>query len=127
MTNPYPLISEAHEPISVPTTRFSTSKTMLYSLIYGRLWAYHIRNTDHDDFLEMVKSLARILVAQGYSLESLKPVFQRATARILQSDPRIVRPQQPVPDQTEEGAPASPTPIIFHLKYHPRGLTRQQV
>jgi hypothetical protein len=39
------------------------------------------------DFIKMAKLLARRLIARGYSLETLKPVFQQATTHLLQSDP----------------------------------------
>jgi hypothetical protein len=100
-------------------------KNMLYSLVYGRLRAYRLRNTDTMDFLKMAKLLARRLISRGYSLESIKPVFQRAHARLLQSDPRESRTPAPTDSLTTDDP--SPKPLIFHLKYHPRGISRQQV
>ena len=98
---------------------------MLYSLVYGRLRAYRLRNTDTKDFIEMAKLLARRLIKRGYSLESIKPVFQRAHARLLQSDPREYRNPATTDSLTTDNP--SPKPLIFHLKYHPRGISRQQV
>jgi hypothetical protein len=100
-------------------------KNMLYSLIYGRLRAYRIRNTDTSDFIEMAKLLAQRLIARGFSLETLKPVFQRATLRLAKSDPRVKNNR----DVLEVAAESTETaePIIFHLRHHPRGITRQQV
>ena len=100
-------------------------KNMLYSLVYGRLQAYRLQNTDTTDFIKMAKLLARRLISRGYSLESLKPVFQRAHARLLQSDPRESR--NPVPTESLTTDDPSPKLLIFHLKYHPRGISHQQV
>jgi hypothetical protein len=97
-------------------------KNMLYSLVFGRLRAYRLRNTDTKDFIEMAKLLARRLVARGYSLETLKPVFARANARLLASDPRLQQTRTPVNNDD-----TSKKPIIFHLQHHPRGISRQQV
>jgi hypothetical protein len=100
-------------------------KNMLYSMIFGRLRAYYVQNTDTQDFLTMVKLLARRLVARGYSLQTLKPLFQQAATRLLKSDPRIPRPRTPIEPLDDATTPINP--IIFHLKHHPRGITRQQV
>jgi hypothetical protein len=100
-------------------------KNMLYSLVYGRLRAYRLRNTDTEDFVEMAKLLARRLIARGFSLETLKPVFQRANARLLESDPR--KPKINATMAPDAGTDTSQKAIIFHLQHHPRGITRQQI
>jgi hypothetical protein len=99
-------------------------KNMLFGLIYGRLRAYRLQNTDTSDFTKMAVLLARRLCARGYSLQNLLPIFQKASDRLLTCDPRRnIQPQiAPPTDATE-----SEKPLIFHLKHHPRGVTRQQV
>lgn len=99
-------------------------KNMLYSLIFGRLRAYRIQNTDTSDYVKMAILLARRLCSRGYSLELLKPLFQQAATRLLASDPRLkpaAHQDATYPDKKEL------KPIIFHLQHHPRGVTRQQV
>jgi hypothetical protein len=99
---------------------------MLYGLVYGRLRAYRLQNTDTKDFIRMSVLLARRLCSRGYSLSTLLPTFQKATDRILASNPRRVlhrvMTNEPPADNT-----TSTNPLIFHLLYHPRGITRQQI
>jgi hypothetical protein len=99
---------------------------MIYGLVYGRLRAYRLQNTDTKDYIKMSILLARRLCARGYPLQTLLPLFQKASDRLLASDPRQilhrVTPNEPPTDTTP-----STNPLIFHLSYHPRGLTRQQV
>jgi hypothetical protein len=104
----------------------SHPKNMLYGLVYGRLRAYRLQNTDTDNFVKMAILLARRLCARGYSLKNLLPVFQKANERLLLHDPRRLLTQQatPLPDTTHT---KSESPLIFHLLHHPRGNTRQQL
>jgi hypothetical protein len=98
---------------------------MLFGLIYGRLRAYRMQNTADANFTKMVILLARRLRARGYSMKTLLPVFQKAGNQLLSSNPRrpaLTRPETGVTDAT----PVE-NPLIFHLKHHPRGVTRQQV
>jgi hypothetical protein len=98
---------------------------MIYGLVYGRLRAYRLQNTETADFVRMSILLARRLCARGYSLSTLLPIFQKATDRLLESDPRkILDPTEPPPDNTKVD---EDKPLIFHLPHHPRGITRQQV
>jgi hypothetical protein len=99
---------------------------MIYGLVYGRLRAYRLQNTDTKDYIQMSILLARRLCTRGYPLQTLLPIFQKASDRLLASDPRQilhrVTPNEPPTDTTP-----STNPLIFHLSYHPRGLTCQQV
>jgi hypothetical protein len=97
---------------------------MLFGLVYGRLRAYRLQNTDDSHFLKMAKLLARRLCARGYSFQTLLPVFKQAGERLAKSDPRL--PQIPR-DERPCDATTAQKAIIFHLLHHPRGITRQQV
>jgi hypothetical protein len=55
---------------------------MLRGLIFGRLWAYLLQNTHHQDFLNMASFIARRLITNGYILEQLLPLFIEAGARL---------------------------------------------
>jgi hypothetical protein len=99
-------------------------KNMLFGLVYGRLRAYRLQNTNDNHFVEMAILLARRLCARGYSMHMLLPVFKTAGDRLTRSDPRHFLPKK---DTSERGATTSQNPLIFHLKHHPRGITRQQV
>jgi hypothetical protein len=100
---------------------------MVYGLVYGWLQAYQLQNTDTQDFIWMSILLAwRLLCARGYPLKTLLPIFEKASDQLLASDPwKILHrvSQNELPSDTT----SSTNPLIFHLLYHPRGLTHQQV
>jgi hypothetical protein len=52
------------------------------------------------------------------------PAFQKASNRLNKSDPRN---RLLTPNETATNDTKSQNPLIFHLKHHPRGVTRQQV
>ena len=99
-------------------------KNMLFGLVYGHLRAYRLQNTETANYVKMAILLARRLCARGYSMKNLLPVFQKASERLLRSDPcRNLTPRNEAPAD----ATPSPSPLIFHLQHHPRGVSRQQV
>jgi hypothetical protein len=61
---------------------------MLDSLIYGRLRAYRIQNTDTKDFVCMSTLLAKCLCNGGYSLRTLLSIFQTATNHLTGTNTR---------------------------------------
>jgi hypothetical protein len=96
---------------------------MLRSLIFGRLHAYWLQNTQISDFYAMAVLLACCLMARSYSFLTLKPLFEEASVRLqAQLSQRRALPRQP----SDPNDPARKT-IIFHLEYHPRGIQRSQV
>jgi hypothetical protein len=98
-------------------------KNMLFGLVYGRLRAYQLQNTKTTDFTKMAVLLAQRLCARGYSLKMLLPAFRKASERLAKSDPRLqLFSNVEKPTETK-----SENPLMFHLKHHPRGISRQQV
>jgi hypothetical protein len=102
---------------------------MLHSLVYGRLWAYRIRNTDTKDFICMSILLAKRLCNRGNSLKTLLPLFQLAANQLMENDPRALLccPPNEAREIPTEDQEKTQNPLIFHLKYHPRGITRSNV
>jgi hypothetical protein len=103
-------------------------KNMLRGLIFGRLRAYWLQNTYIQDFEHMATLLAKRLLARGYKLDQLLPLFQEAEARLKNNTRRNIN----IPDiATDATAPTdvakTAKPLFFHMQYHPRGLQRQQV
>ena len=96
---------------------------MFRSLIFGRLRAYWLQNTHLSDFYAMAVLLAQRLMARGYSLPALKPLFEEASVRLQTHLSQRRATHRPPPDPND---PAKKT-IIFHLEYHPRGIQRSQV
>jgi hypothetical protein len=97
---------------------------MIRGLIFGRLRAYWLQNTRRQDFYHMATLLARRLMARGYTLPQLLPIFKEAELRL--STLRRAAPRNPV-TPTPTTAEPGPKPIFFHLRFHPRGIQRQQV
>jgi hypothetical protein len=103
-------------------------KNMLYGLVYGRLRAYRLQNTNTDDFVKMSLLLGKRLCARGYSLATLLPIFKKASEKLL----LLTRYQILYRTPLLEPPPADTTvdedkPLIFHIEHHPRGITRQQI
>jgi hypothetical protein len=72
----------------------------------------------------MAVLLTQRLMARGYSYPTLKPLFEESAIRLqAQLSQRRTLPPPPT-DPNEDPAKK---PIIFHLKYHPRGIQRSQV
>jgi hypothetical protein len=100
---------------------------MLHGLVFGRLQqAYWIQNTAKNNCTWMATLLARHLMVQGYTLEQ---PFPRSSLR-PEADARLqtqMNPNQQVTHaQIQQAIPEPLFPIIFHLKYHPRGLQRAE-
>jgi hypothetical protein len=111
----------------IPPTSAHPSK-MLHSLIFGRLRAYKLQNTATTDFVAMATLLAKRLCSRGYSLKTLLPIFQTATNRLVNVPRRPLRsPPMTEARRTLQQCSKTINPMIFHLKYHPRGITRQNV
>ena len=101
---------------------------MLHSLIYGRLRAYKLQNTDTKDFISMAVLLAKRLSLRGYSLQTMLPIFQAATNRLMDSKKgHTASLPSTATRQTRQPRTKTVNPMIFHLRYHPRGITRQNV
>ncbi len=90
---------------------------LIRGLVFGRMRAYWNQNTDKQNFVKMAKRLAHRLIARGYSMQQLAPLFFEATERLsIRADQGKV-----------ESAAENLKPIFFHLPYHPRGITRTTI
>jgi hypothetical protein len=111
----------------IPLTSAHPAK-MLHSLIYGRLRAYKLQNTETKDFISMAVLLAKRLCLRGYSLQKMLPIFQAATKHLMDSKHGTTASlPSTAARQTHQPRKKTVNPMIFHLKYHPRGNTRQNV
>jgi hypothetical protein len=104
-------------------------RNMLRGLIFGRLRAYWLQNTYRKDFIRMATLLARRLIARGYILAQLMPLFIEAEARL--ANLQRTGPRNPdVQNAGHSDATATETktqPLFFHLQFHPRGIQRAQI
>jgi hypothetical protein len=72
----------------------------------------------------MASLLAKRLIARGYTLQQLLPLFKEAEVRLPTL--RRAQPRNPVTAGTVDTV-LEPKPIFFHLQFHPRGIQRQQI
>ena len=97
-------------------------RSMLRGLVFGRLRAYALHNTDRADFMHFAELLAKRLSDRGLPTPILLPVFKEALNHLKHQSPRAR--QHPTPEQTRGHDQSR---IFFHLPFHPRGLQRKQV
>jgi hypothetical protein len=111
-------------------------KNMIRGLIFGRLRRYWLQSSHRDHFYKMAGLLAHHLIARGYTLEQLLPLFKEVEARLttlLRTGPRN-------PDVLNAGPNAVPNavspknagtekskPLFFHLQFHPQGIQQKQI
>lgn len=89
-------------------------RSMLRGLVFGRLRAYKLHNSDLSDFLHFARLLAERLANRGWDKLTLKKVFREAWQHIQTTNaPRI--------QATNE---TNKQRLFFHLPYHPRGIQR---
>jgi len=93
------------------------SPSMLRGLVYGRLRAYKLHNTDPKDFDHYTCLLAKRLQARGWDSRTLNKLFREALARLDSCKNHLPQKKQ----RTNKKR------LFFHLPYHPRGVTRQQI
>lgn len=95
---------------------------MLRGLVYGRLRAYYIQNSETSDFLHYATLLAKRLMARGWPSHTLVPVFRAAWVHLQKHDKQSI---------LEGSSQKKPKPrgkqLFFHLPYHPRGIQRSTI
>ena len=89
------------------------SKSMIRGLIFGRLRAYYIHNTDTDDYHNMAMLLAFRLINRGWEWNFIKQIFDAAHDRITNNIKKAKKN-------------LNMTPIFIHTTYHPRGIQRDE-
>ena len=89
---------------------------VMKGMIFGELKRYHRQNTRREDYLEMVRLLFLRLRARGWRADLLREWFIAAAERVEAKQPTR---------KTEDVSPRDR--LFLHLKYHPRGITRQQL
>jgi hypothetical protein len=92
---------------------------LLRGLIFGRMRAYWIQNTDKKNFVRMARLLCQRLMARGYSKLLLMPLFTEAAKRVSHESNN--EPALGIVPKKEE------KPIFFHLPFHPRGIHRTTI
>lgn len=88
------------------------------SLVFGRLQQYRKQNTYTSDYVDVTRRFAKRLVKRGYSLDSVREMFEEAAARIDDIERRGGK------SVSETTASPSDT-LFFHWEYHPHGISRQ--
>lgn len=105
---------------------------LVKSLIFGLTRTYYRQNSNHDDFIKQVRLLFDRLIARGHSREDITPIFQLATEKLNKNkrlfgsslDSHLHRNRA---SSTETDNPLCGRPIYFHLPYHPKGISRNEI
>jgi hypothetical protein len=90
-------------------------KGVMKGMIYGELKRYHRQNSRREDYLEIVRLLFVRLRARGWDAELLKEWIMAAADKIESNQPRLKAAVHPKKR------------LFLHMKYHPRGISRQQI
>ena len=89
---------------------------VMKGMIFGELKRYHRQNTRREDYLAMVRLLFTRLRARGWGTDQLREWFVAAARKIESGQQRPKKDNAPPKDR-----------LFLHLKYHPRGVLRQQL
>jgi len=115
--NPLQLLPDASQLVHVPPSRLGTPKK---HALQPHLWtamSVPPAKYRHNGFYQNGKTTSKTT-----DLKRLLPTSPRPPAPV-----RPARISKPVPTGSLTTDDPSPKPLIFHLKYHPRGISRQQV
>lgn len=94
------------------------SPGVLKSIIYGNLRRYWYQNTNTADYIQVSAQFANNLKARGHDPATIKTLFLEAASML----DRIASPSfVPVRTDTRKNS------AIFHMDYHPRGVTRREI
>jgi hypothetical protein len=95
---------------------------LLKSLIYGLISTYSRQNSQEHDFMNMIQLFWNRLLDRGYKQEQLLPIFQDALTKNKYKKGRPSCDNPRTDFIQDEGSQA-----FFHLQYHPRGISRNQI
>ena len=87
------------------------------AMVYGSMRRYKLQNTKREHYIEQARLLFRRMKARGWRPSLLKELMMKAANKL----------EQPMPIEEEKEEVDSSKRFFIHLKYHPRGITRQQV
>jgi len=96
---------------------------VLFGLVYGMFQRFWLQCTQHEDFLRLVESFFKQLLARGYTFGSLAPVFTRAADLLSRNFPFPDEPWRRIP--REDDADTSVEQLFLHVKYQPESVPRQ--
>ena len=99
----------------------------LRSLIFGRVRAYYLHNTNRNNFLKECATLASNLLKRGWEWDHLKKYFIEAERDLsIKGKPKMLQDSLKTRRQKNKESKALKV-IVFKLPYHPRGVTRQDI
>jgi len=88
------------------------------SLVLSTLQRYWRQCSNKDDYRDIATKFAMDLLARGYTIPMLHPLYQEAADRI---DAEDINPRTP------STPPDTRNTLFAHLEFHPRGLERHAV
>jgi hypothetical protein len=103
---------------------------VLKSLIYGLIKTYQRQNSRVEDFKHNIRLLFGRLIARGHKYNDIITIFQEAakTSDEKTEEKHRKQPQYKNNKQsTKSGKQDTYKGVFFHLPYHPRDITRNNI
>ena len=100
---------------------------VLKGLIFGNLQRYWYQNTYKEDFITISALFVDRLVARGYNIETLSPLFQEAAELIISKQDLHAHTDLPTLIDRNLDTKAERETLYFHVEYHPRGISRRLI
>ena len=88
-------------------------------MVYGSLRCYYLQNTHRKDYLKQIKLLFVRMKARGWTPELLKELMVKAAASL-----ELPKPTSMITELEDDN---NNDRLFIHMKYHPRGISRQQI
>ena len=89
------------------------------AMVYGSLRCYLLQNTHKQNYLKQIKLLFVRMKAHVWRPELLKELMVKETTSLEQPKPTSKLPEKESNNNNDR--------LFIHLKYHPRGISRQQI
>lgn len=105
---------------------------VIKSIIFGRLRAYFLHNTERSNYIKECAYFANALIKRGWQWCDLKPIFTRANQSLVNTGkPLLLHLASLTKEEKKRHFAASNIdsnkPLVFKLDFHPRGIQRQDV
>ena len=100
---------------------------VIRSIIFGRVRAYYLHNTHHQDFVNECTTLTRNLIHCGWKWKHLRSHFTDVFNILTKQGKKNLLHAAMKTRREKEAAKPSERLLVFRLPYHPRGVQRRDV
>ena len=100
---------------------------VIKSIIFGRVRAYYLHNTHHQDFVNECATLTRNLIHCGWKWKELSSHFTDVFNILTKQGKKNLLHAAMKTRREKEAAKPADRLLVFRLPYHPRGVQRRDV